>query len=71
MGREPRTLSTPISVKVKHPEIEQTVSRIDFKRWLESTPIARRDDFEKSLTRAPRQGLRAPFRVRRKATEQV
>jgi hypothetical protein len=29
---------TPISVKVKHPEIEHTVRVQDFDRWLESTP---------------------------------
>jgi len=29
---------TPISVKVKHPEIEHTVRVQDFERWLETTP---------------------------------
>lgn len=29
---------TPITVKVKHPEIEHTVRVQDFERWLESTP---------------------------------
>jgi hypothetical protein len=29
---------TPISVKVKHPEIEHTVRVQDFERWLEITP---------------------------------
>ena len=29
---------TPISVKVKHPEIEHTVRVQDFERWLEATP---------------------------------
>jgi hypothetical protein len=29
---------TPISVKVKHPEIEHTVCVQDFERWLETTP---------------------------------
>jgi hypothetical protein len=28
----------PLSVKVKHPEIEHTVRIQDFERWLESTP---------------------------------
>ena len=47
---------TPIMVKVKHPEIEHTVRVQDFERWLEVEPaIAGRDDFEKSLARAPGQ----------------
>jgi hypothetical protein len=29
---------TPISVKVKHPEIEHTVRVQDFERWLETSP---------------------------------
>ncbi len=29
---------TPISVKVKHPEIEHTVRVQDLERWLETTP---------------------------------
>jgi hypothetical protein len=29
---------TPISVKVKHPEIEHIVRVQDFERWLETTP---------------------------------
>jgi hypothetical protein len=29
---------TPITVKVKHPEIEHTVRVQDFERWLETTP---------------------------------
>src|SRR5208283_5563465 len=29
---------TPISVKVKHPEIEHTVRVQDFERWLETNP---------------------------------
>jgi hypothetical protein len=29
---------TPISVKVKHPEIEHTVRVQDFERWLEASP---------------------------------
>jgi hypothetical protein len=29
---------TPLSVKVKHPEIEHTVRVQDFERWLEATP---------------------------------
>src|ERR1700691_3581977 len=29
---------TPITVKVKHPEIEHTVRVQDFERWLEASP---------------------------------
>lgn len=29
---------TPISVKVKHPEIEHMVRVLDFERWLEANP---------------------------------
>src|SRR5271168_4565041 len=29
---------TPISVRVKHPEIEHTVRLHDFERWLEASP---------------------------------
>jgi hypothetical protein len=29
---------TPITVKVKHPEIEHTVRVQDFERWLETSP---------------------------------
>jgi hypothetical protein len=29
---------TPISVRVKHPEIEHTVRIQDFERWLEASP---------------------------------
>ena len=40
---------TPISVKVKHPEIEHTVRVQDFERWLEKqAAITRRDGLEKS-----------------------
>jgi hypothetical protein len=48
---------TPISIKVKHPEIEHTV-RVQRLRALagSESAITSRDDFEKSLTRAPRQG---------------
>jgi len=48
---------TPISVKVKHPEIDHTVRGQDFERWLEDHPtLTHRDGFEKSSARAPRQG---------------
>ena len=47
---------TPITVKVKHPEIEHMV-RTGLRALAASQPaLTRRDDFEESLTRAPREG---------------
>src|SRR6266851_1465036 len=48
---------TPITVKVKHPEIEHTVRVQDFERWLETTPRSPAEMiFEKSPARDPRKG---------------
>ena len=48
---------TPISVKVKHPEIEHTVRVQDFERWLEASPLfTGRDDLEESIARIAREG---------------
>jgi hypothetical protein len=38
MGRGYRARPDPITVKVKHPEIEHTVRVQDFERWLEASP---------------------------------
>ena len=32
---------TPISVKIRHPEIEHTVRVQDFERWLKARPVHR------------------------------
>src|SRR5712692_5497994 len=48
---------TPITVKVKHPEIEHMVRVQDFERWLEASPRSpARDDLEESIARAAREG---------------
>jgi hypothetical protein len=44
---------TPITVKVKHPEIEHMVRVQDFERWLEASP---RSPAEMMIARAAREG---------------